>query len=111
MRMTPEGAPDGYYLVEWDGEPYILQEPAEVEGCPGGPMPEGTMVVPGRYLYLVPRNPHWYHSHLWRDEKVLLFRVQYILDPDIELERYSVKDNLTPTKGNMDKGRGKDGSF
>ena len=100
----PQGAPDGYYLVEWDGEPYVLQEPKEVEGCVGGPMPEGTLVVPGRYLYRVPRNPNWYHSRLWKGEEVKLFRVQYVLDPDIELERYNVKEGRIPTRGNLTAG-------
>jgi hypothetical protein len=97
----PEGAPDGYYLVEWESEPYFLQEPMVVEGCDGGPMPVGTLVVPGRYLYRVSRSPHWFHSRMWRSERVVLFRVQYILDPDIALERFNLNARHTPARGNM----------
>ena len=98
----PQGAPDGYYLVQWAGEPFILQEPALVEGCDGGPMPEGTIVVKGRYLHRVPRNPHWYQFKEFHG-KVDLFRVQYILDPDIPLVKFNKKDGNTPTRGSMTK--------
>ena len=40
---------DGYYLVEWTGDAFMLQEPWDVEGCVDQ-MPAGTWVIEGRYL-------------------------------------------------------------
>jgi hypothetical protein len=34
---------DGYYLVQWEGHPFVLQESMKVEGCKGE-MPEGREV-------------------------------------------------------------------
>ena len=42
--VDAQEAPDGFYLVQWRGLPFTLQEPKEVEACPGGPMPAGTTV-------------------------------------------------------------------
>jgi hypothetical protein len=78
--------------------PFLLQESSKVEGCKGE-MPEGTTVCEGRYLHRVPRNPHWFqHLTLKMDPKVL-FRVQYVLNPDIKLEKYTCSNK--PTAGSL----------
>jgi len=58
--VDAQEAPDGFYLVQWKGLPFTLQEPTEVEGCDGGPMPAGTTVCKGVYYDRVTRYPGWY---------------------------------------------------
>ena len=88
-------APEGYYIVKWTGEPYVLQEPAMVEGFNAGPMQEGTLVCEGEYFHRVPGAPRWYQSNKsfhqdrsMRLEETKLFRVQWVLDPDIAMENH-----------------------
>jgi hypothetical protein len=76
-----------------------------VEGCNGGDMPKGTTVVEGRYWNQVPRSPHWFQEGTW-DDHILLFRVQYILDPNIKMEAYHQRDgNLTMANSLTDEQR------
>jgi hypothetical protein len=89
---------DGYYLVQWEGQPFVLQESMKVEGCKDE-MPEGTTVCEGRYLHRVPRNPHWFQHLTYKMDPKKLFRVQYVLNPDIELEKYTRTNK--PTAGSL----------
>jgi hypothetical protein len=95
-----KGAPDGYYLVRFTDIPFVLQEPRPVEGCNGGDMPEGTTVVEGRYWNRVPRSPHWFQEGKW-DAPKLLFRVQYVLHPNIEMEAYHQRDGNLPATNSL----------
>jgi len=84
---------DGYYLVEWTGDAFMLQEPWDVEGCVDQ-MPAGTWVIEGRYLDRIAQNPHWYHYRYNNDK--LLFRLQYVAVPSISPELYNPDINLKP---------------
>jgi hypothetical protein len=91
---NPE-SPEGYWIVRWTGEPEVLQDPAMVEGCDKGPMEAGTVVCQGEYMYRVPGAPRWHQSlrsakedRTLRLEEKKLFRVQYVLDPDIDMEAH-----------------------
>ena len=89
--MDTEHAKDGYYLIKWTGEPYLLTEPSdEVEGCEGD-MPAGTYVCEGQYLTRLPRAPHWYHF----DSKapMCVFRLQFIIAPNIVMMAYHAQEN------------------
>jgi hypothetical protein len=78
--IDTDHAQDGYYLIRWVGEPYALDEPTKVEGCPQ-PMPKGTMVCNGKYLTRLTRSPHWFYQD--DDAETHIFRLQYIVAPDI----------------------------
>ena len=43
------GAPDGFYLVKWTREPFVLQEDTPVEGYDEGNLKAGRTVVEGIY--------------------------------------------------------------
>jgi hypothetical protein len=95
-----KGALDGYYLVRFTNIPFVLQEPSPVEGCNSGDMPEGTTVVKGRYWHRVPQSPHWFQEGKWDDPK-LLFCIQYVLDPNIEMEAYHQRDGNLPATNSL----------
>ena len=93
-------APEGYYVVKWTGEPFALEEPATVEGFPAGKMDVGTVVCEGQYMYRVMGAPLWYQTlqsakedkgMRGYDQEKRLFRVQFVLDPDIAVENHRKK--------------------
>ena len=95
-------APDGYYIVKWMGEPEILQQPAKVEGYNAGLMPAGTLVCKGQYYNRVPRNPRWYQiGDRGYAEKTHYFRLQNVLEAEIELERYHKRNGPVPAGNNL----------
>ena len=65
---------DGYWLVQWSGDPYPIQREMEVEGC--GKMPVGTLVCKGIYFNRIDRSPHWYQRQ--SPPTKYLFRVQQV---------------------------------
>jgi hypothetical protein len=78
---------DGFCLIRWRGEPYALQTPMLVEGDELEEMPIGTIVCEAQYCNRLARNPNWYHFDYRSSTKV--FRLQYILEADVQMEPYS----------------------
>jgi hypothetical protein len=83
IDTSDKEAKQGYYLVRWTGDPYMLAESDEVEGCESGEMPAGTYVCEGRYLDPISRSPHWFHYNSRAQPK--LFRLQFVVAPDIKM--------------------------
>ena len=88
---------DGCYIFKIVGPVYALKNPARnpavVEGCQE--LPDGAMVCKGIYWNKVPRAPRWYTPPPPENEH--LFRVRYVLCPDITMEDPSDTVNL-PTR-------------
>jgi hypothetical protein len=83
-------APDGYYLIKWTCEPYLLTEPStDVEGC--DEMPAGTYICEGQYLTRLDRSPHWHYYD--SSANFDIFRLQLIVAPNIELTKYHPQTN------------------
>jgi hypothetical protein len=96
--MNMEGAPDGYYLIQWTGVPFETQDDkTEVEGFEG-PVPKETLVCEGRYLDRIEGSPHWYRCN-WKNPR-LLFRLQYIVAGEIKMLDYNKETGIVPR--NMD---------
>jgi hypothetical protein len=93
MDTTDPAAREGFYLIKWTSAPYVLQQPAVVEGCEVE-MPEGTQVCDGRYLDQLDRSPHWYHYS--SSAGVKKFRLQFIVEPNIEIEAYNPEAGIQP---------------
>ena len=95
----PTLCPDGYYLIQWCSEPYMLQDEQLVEGCGvggAGPMPPGSWVCEGRYFTQLQRSKHWFH--LPDDAPVLRFLLKYILLPRLPTSSYSMSPELEGRK-------------
>ena len=88
-----EEAPDGVYVVQWRGRAFPLQEPATVEGCVDGPMPRGTMVARGTYLYNTKYAKGWYERNDTGPTK--LFWLRHVIESDLEMEDWK-KDRKEP---------------
>lgn len=59
--QTEDPNADGYYLVQWLGQPYQLQESCVLsEYVPPIFVPKGETVCDARYWMKVPRAPQWY---------------------------------------------------
>jgi hypothetical protein len=100
--VDPKDAPDGYYIVQWTGEPEVLQKPTKVEGYNAGLMPEGTVVCKGQYYNRVPRNPRWYQiGDEGYKEETHFFRLQNVLDAEVEMEPHHERNGVTPTAGSL----------
>ena len=51
----------GYYLVQWTGVPYMLQEEVQItEHNPAFILGLGELVFDAKYLYIVPLVKHWF---------------------------------------------------
>ena len=77
---------DGYYVFKIVGHPYSLETDLEsgVEGC--GHLPEGTIVCKGVYMNEVGRAPRWHTPPPGRSPPKHIFRVRYVVDPNLEME-------------------------
>ena len=93
IDTTDKEAKEGYYVVQWTGEPYMLPAPAQVEGCESGEMPAGTYVCEGRYLDRINRSPHWYYNS---NATPVLFRLQFVIAPKIKMTAYNPEKELKP---------------
>jgi hypothetical protein len=100
INADEEDAPDGFYLVQWKGKPYILQAPAKVECCGVGDgengsheMPAGTLVCKAIYYDKIGQAPGWYEPPLSspsKPPKTYLFWLNHVLCGDIQLESGSL---------------------
>ena len=82
---TSDPNSDGYWVVEWKGTPYPLQEPTKVEGCGDDPMEEGTMVCEAEGWYSVPRTAHRWYQKLPQGE-TKLYWMQHVLEANVALD-------------------------
>ena len=59
--QTEDPEADGFYLVQWLGQPYQLEESCVLpEYAPPIFVPKGETVCDARYWIKVPRTPQWY---------------------------------------------------
>ena len=92
--MNAEGAPDGYYLIQWTDLPWETQnDVTRVEGLKD-PVPKDTLVCEGRYLDRLDQSPHWYRCN-WQNPRKL-FRLQYIVAGGIKLRDYNQDTGNVP---------------
>ena len=68
-----------------------------VEGC--GHLPEGTIVCKGVHMNEVGRAPRWYTPPPGRRPPKHIFRVRYVVDPNLEMEDPSETVKLPNRKG------------
>jgi hypothetical protein len=74
---------DGISLVQWTGKAYTIQgDSLKVVGCKH-PMPEGTVVAPGRPLKRIEYAPLWYE--IQRTSPSRLYLVRHILEPELDV--------------------------
>ena len=83
-------APDGYYIVQWSGQPYTLQEDTEVDGAI---LPEGTLVCQAVYWNWVRGATRWFTPPTGEPE-AFLFRLRYVVNPCVTMEDLSVTARL-----------------
>ena len=84
-----KGGPDGFYMVQWRGEPYRLEKDTVVEGMDGDALEAGSWVCEGRYLDPLPGCGGWF-SKGGRKNKTRLFWMQHVLSGNVEINRYSM---------------------
>jgi hypothetical protein len=71
--MTDDPKSDGYYVLQWESEPRILEEGIDVDGVF---IAKGELVLDGIYLNKVPRAKQWYTKAPSDDEESLRTLVQ-----------------------------------
>lgn len=101
---------EGFWLVQWESEPFQLTSPQKVEGCGGAEMPEGTLVCKGTYFNKIHMAPGWYEKDTVSGPK--LFWLQHVIHEDVEVERYNPRTgNVPPNAANREYDRKHAGAF
>jgi hypothetical protein len=79
----------GYYLVRWKIEAYLfdptINDDSEIDDLQ---IEEGTLVVRGKYHFLIKGAPFWYSPPKQADDESILMRVQTVLLADVELHPF-----------------------
>ena len=81
--MTEDEQDHGYYLVEWCGLPYTLQEDSDE-------IQAGDLVCEATYLNLVERAPYWYTP----SDMTTVVRLQHVVGADLEMNQPSASIKL-----------------
>ena len=82
-------APDGFYLVKWTREPFVLQEDTPVECYDEGNLKAGSTVVEGIYWDRVGHAPGWYEppENTPRERpKKCLFWIQHVMKGEVIMD-------------------------
>ena len=81
--MTEDKQAHGYYLVEWCGLPYTLQEDSDE-------IQAGDLVCEATYLNQVERAPYWYTP----SDMTTVVRLQHVVGADLEMNQPSASIKL-----------------
>ena len=83
---------DGFFLVKWTTNTYILQEPTKVFGIEAE-MPTGTVVVEGTIFNRIHQNPGWYQPPDYTGPNMAtdLFWIQHVVKGELAT-RSSIPD-------------------
>ena len=96
---TDDPDADGYYIVEWLGEPFVLEEDCTLDTFdPPQHFKSGELVVYAKYFNKVQRAPFWYTA----SDSVFkeLIKVQHVLAADLKLLEISTDSNPLPRSCN-----------
>jgi len=98
--MAVDEGVNGYYIVQWTGEPYMLQERVEFpEYNPPMILEPGELVCDAEYLHAVGSSKYWYthpvDEHSKRVSLRTTVRLIHVVAPDLELHPLS-NDNRFP---------------
>jgi hypothetical protein len=95
--MTDDTTTDGYYLVEWAGEPYTLQEETVLnEYEPPIILPEGELVCEAKYWSQVPRAKRWFTPSQTGDTRTVV-RLQQVVASRVRLIAISATNKMPNT--------------
>ena len=90
--QTSDSNTPGYYIVQWIGNAYTLQE---IYTCHAFDtpviIPEGELVFPANFMTPMRKTSYWYHEP---DEEIpVMVKLKQILMPYIELIHYNNTKN------------------
>ena len=99
--MAVDEGVNGYYIVRWTGEPYILQERVVfTEYEPPMILEPGELVCDAEYLNAVGNSKYWYTHPVDEEGKRVSLkttvRLIHIVAPDLELHPFSANNNRFP---------------
>jgi hypothetical protein len=92
---TDDPAADGYYLVQWSGQPYQTEQAATTlpDTNPSTIVPQGEWLCVAKYLNKVPRAKRWYT----RSTVCVTVRLQHTIATNLHLEPVSATNKLPNT--------------
>jgi hypothetical protein len=92
---TDDPSADGYYIVQWTGDPYTLQDDLPLESSTDC-IPAGEIVCDARYYCKIPRAFRWYIPEKTRagEDLVTTVRMKQVVAPNLTLEGASNQNQL-----------------
>jgi len=80
----------GFHLVRWKGTPFVLSANSNaIEGMGGNVLNAGEMACKGEYWNKLAGATRWYTPAPRRQNKILVFRIRYVVHPDVQTEEPS----------------------
>jgi hypothetical protein len=88
----------GYYIVQWTGNPYTLQEQYECDAFnPPVIIPTGELVCKAKFWTPLSKKSHWYHEP--DEDLFVMVKVKQVVMADINMKSVNAT-NVLPHKWN-----------
>jgi hypothetical protein len=91
---TDDPEADGYYIVQWTGDPYTLQDDLLLESTDC--IPAGEIVCEARYFCKIPRANRWFVKEKTQngENAVTTVRMKQVVAPNLALEGVNDQNRL-----------------